>query len=415
MSQSRLSNNSGSRGEGRERNKGVVPVRQPKKKVLGLRGARRALGRDIRELIAIKVEESAILEGEIARREDVLKKVTHWEKSIENARTKLAGGGEGEDREISELKNEEQAVTKEIQELEDRLQQMRARRKWLGERVREEENKREARLSSYRGALREVEREVEGFLKRPPLETSLVMGEERGFTALPEKRRTLGMAREWWGKELDALSSRRLAVDDEQSALKEGASMWESSIKLVIDFEDGLRSQMASGEPQSADGLRIQIDKMHTVIEKLGKSFNTAESKGWNLLICAVGAELEAFKEGHEILTGALERIAPRESHLSPTRENSTRDGERVRDREQGERGPQFSGDTEPEIEKEDSFHSTDSGLHTLEELNCALTREEMNPGSESQEESEDDGPDLASLLVDRGQVERGKGEDSDD
>ena len=63
--------------------------------------------------------------------------------------------------------------------------------------------------------------------------------------------------------------------------------------------------------------------------------------------------------------------------------------------------------DREAEVEKEDSFHSTDSGLHTLEELNGALEHGtlDLEPRNAEQEdgESEDDGPDLASLMVDKG------------
>lgn len=345
------------------------------------------------ELIAIKSEELGVLEEEIARREGVLQRVAAWERSIESTRRKLAGSAEGgEDREIQELKNEEQAVTKEIQELEDRLAQMRARKKWLGERVREEDNKREARLSSYRGALRDVEMEVERFLRHPPVEASVVMGDERGFMDLPEKRRTLRMASEWWGKELAALEVRKREVEVEQTALEEGKGMWDAGIELITQFEDGLRAQMASGEPQSQNGLKAQIDKMHSVIEKLDKSFNKAEDNGWNLLICAVGAELEAFKEGEEILKSALEVISRQESFVS--RKDAGEDAE---------------------LEKEDSFHSTDSGLNTLAELNGALmAKGEGAREGGGEEESEDDGPDLASLLVDRGHFERRSRDEED-
>jgi hypothetical protein len=128
---------------------------------------------------------------------------------------------------------------------------------------------------------------------------------------------------------------------------------------------------MSSADPQSPDGLRIQISKMREVIERLSGSFNVAEEKGWNLLICAVGAELEAFKEGEGILKGALEMVASQESRKD--------------------------GEVEAEAEREDSFHSTDDGLRTLAELNGALKIQDSEGG-----ESEDDGPNLAELLVDR-------------
>jgi hypothetical protein len=358
--------------EGRQ---GVVPVRQPKRKVLGLRGARRGLGRDMGALIAVKAEEGAILDGEIQRREEVLGRVGGWEKQIEGARTKLQGYSDGEDTgedsEVRDLRGEEKAVENEIREMEERLAQMRARKKWLGERIREGENRREARLSSYRGALREVEGEVREFLKAPPVQVSVVMGDDRGFTGLPVHRRTLGMAREWWTKEASQLEMRRKEVEQEKTALEDGAKMWADSVEIVTEFEDGLRQQMSSADPQSPEGLRIQISKMREVISRLSGSFTVAEEKGWNLLICAVGAELEAFKEGEGILKGALEIVASQES--------------------------QKDSEAEAEVEREDSFHSTDDGLNTLAELNGALKIEDSEGG-----ESEDDGPNLAELLVDR-------------
>lgn len=386
----------GQGGQGSGNGGGVVPVRQPRRKPLGLRGARRGLGRDMNELIAVKSEESAILVREIMRREEVLQKVGAWEQSIESARGKLASSleGEGEDGgEIQDLRAAESALDNEIRELEDRLAQLQARKKWLGERAREEENKREARLSSYRGALREVEREVRDFLKRPPVGVSVVMGEERGFMSLPEKRRTLGLAKEWWGRELSALLSRQGEVEEEQKALEDGAKIWAASTRVVTEFEDGLRARMSSGDAHSAASLRTQIEKMQSVIQQLSTSYETAERNGWNLLICAVGAELEAFKEGEGILRGALEMVAGQE-----TQEHKEAEAQVQTQAEAGKDGG-AGGDehgSEPgEGEREDSFHSTDDGLHTLAELDGALKRDE--------EDSEDDGPDLAELLIDRG------------
>jgi hypothetical protein len=361
------------RSSSRGKSGGIVPVRQPKRRVVGLRGARKGLLRDMGELAAVKREEVGVLMGEIGRREEVLGRVDLWEKRIEGVRNQLsehsgignsasgdeAGGGE-EGMEIAELRTEERAVDNEIREMEDRLAQMNARKLWLGERIKESVNKREARLSSYRGALREVESEAKEFLKRPPINVSIVMGDEEGFAALPPGRRTLGMAKEWWNKEVSQLQLRKQEVEKEKSALEEGAQMWEESISIVTEFEDDLRKQMASNEVQNVDKLRKQIGKMGGVIIKLGATLSVAEERGWNLLICAVGAELEAFKEGEGILRGAL-------------------------------------GMSQHDDESQDGHE--ESSTNGLNDLHPGLKRSE----SFERDESEDDGPNLAELLVDRG------------
>jgi hypothetical protein len=332
-------------------------------------GARRGLLKDMGELVAVKREEVGVLVVEIRRREEVLERVDLWGKRIEGVRNQLSeysvginqAEGEGEAMEISELRTEERAVENEIREMEDRLTQMKARKRWLGERIKESVNKREARLSSYRGALREVESEVKEFLKRPPINASIVMGDEEGFSALPPGRRTLGMAKEWWNKEVSQLQLRKQEVEKEKSALEEGVQMWEESISIVTEFEDDLRKQMASNEVQDVEKLRNQIGKMGGVITKLGETLSIAEERGWNLLICAVGAELEAFKEGEGILRGAL--------GMSQHDDGQSQDGHEA------------------------------SSTNGLNDLHPGLKRSE----SCERDESDDDGPNLAELLVDRG------------
>jgi hypothetical protein len=362
------------RSSSRGKSGGIVPVRQPKRMVVGLKGARRGLLRDMGELVAVKKEEVEILMGEIGQREEVLGRIDLWEKRIEAVRNQLSdyngvgssasgegeGGGE-EAMEVAELRTEERAVENEIREMEDRLAQMKARKQWLGERIKESVNKREARLSSYRGALREVELEVKEFLKRPPVKVSVVMGDEEGFAALPTGRRTLGMVKEWWNKEVSQLQFRKQEVEKEKSALEEGALLWEESVGLVTEFEDDLRKQMASNEVHDVEKLRKQIGKMGGVIMHLGETLSIAEEKGWNLLICAIGAELEAFKEGEGILCGAL--------GISMN-------------------GGEYSHDGHE-----------DSSSNGLNEIHQGLKRSE----SSEREESEDDSPNLAELLVDRG------------
>jgi pyruvate kinase len=49
-----------------------------------------------------------------------------------------------------------------------------------------------------------------------------------------------------------------------------------------------------------------QLDKMRAVMQGLEERVHVAEENGWNLLICAIGAELEAFRQAEGMLRGAL-------------------------------------------------------------------------------------------------------------
>ncbi|TGO36592.1 hypothetical protein BHYA_0120g00160 [Botrytis hyacinthi] len=307
----------------------TIPVRQPKRKSVGLRGSRKGLLRNMGLLADVKVEEGELLTEEIKRREMCIAKTKDWKIRIDEVKREIGefvsaditnnrvsspnaeihqsphASKSEEDREIAELRTEERAVENEIRETEDRLLQMKARRSWLADRINERVNQRESRLSSYRGALREVESEVQEFLTRPPAMVSINMGSE-GFMALPPKRRTLEMADEWWRKEINSLQARKLEVQKEKEALEDGAKLWEESVKMVVGFEDELRENMKSGKVGDVEGLQMQIVKMKKVIGKLAETERIAESKGWNLLVVAVGAELQAFIQGEEILREAL-------------------------------------------------------------------------------------------------------------
>ena len=364
------------------RNSGVVPVRQPKSKPISLRGARKGLLRDIGHLAAIKGEEIGVLTGDIERRERVLGQVRVWEQRIESVRAELEDYASGshsrrseESLEVENLKQEETAVDAEIRELEERLSQMRARKKWLGEKIREGTNKREARLSSYRGALRQVEGEVREFLKRPPVGMSSVMEGEEGFLALPSHRRTLGMASEWWGKEARELEKRRQEVEKEKGALEEGQQVWEGSIGLVTQFEEELMREMSEGDGQDEGMLRRQVGRMGEVIQKLEQNVKLAEQQGWNLLICAIGAELAAFKEGEGILRAALET---------------------------SERG-QASQEYHDAWDHEEVADEVNHGIASHGVGDLGEEQEDKHRQSLDREDSEDDGPNLAELLIDHG------------
>ncbi|KAK3317679.1 hypothetical protein B0T19DRAFT_295863 [Cercophora scortea] len=331
----------------------IIPVRQPRQKPLGLRAARTALARNISLLADLKAEEDASLASALSVRKKALaqlRKLAARREEIADKMQVLESDEEDElARELRLLGEEREGVVAEMAELEERLVGLRNRRRWLDGRLEDVRNSREAGLSGYKGALKEVEGRVQGILRRPPVKpldieaiagpagggvsasASASGGSEVGreveqspggaeFLRMRPERRTVDMAREWWEGEVAILERRKEEVDAERVALEEGVEVWKSAVKLVSDFEAGLRKEM-SGEtgddgggkgkvpvvtPTPEQAMNAQLDKMVVVMAGLDELLHIAEDKGWNLLICAIGAELEAFKEAGSMLRDTL-------------------------------------------------------------------------------------------------------------
>jgi len=323
----------------------LIPVRQPRKKPIGLRGARAGLARNIALLADLKVEEDASLTSALSTRKKALaqlRKLSARRAGItEELRALDAEEEEPLARELRELGEEHDGVTAEIAGLEERLVGLRNRKRWLDGRIGEVRNRREAGLSGYKGALKEVEGRVSNLLTRPPIKPLDVeaiagprfQGSENGshtgepteqspggaeFLRMRPERRTIEMARDWWESEVAILERRKDEVDKERVALEEGVEVWKSASRLVTDFEAELRREMKANFESSGEGtdtssplspeqaLYDQLGKMATVIEGLEERLHLAEEKGWNLLLCAIGAELAAFREAEYMLREAL-------------------------------------------------------------------------------------------------------------
>jgi hypothetical protein len=299
----------------------VIPVRQPRRKKIGLKGARRGILGAMEELLAVKEHEGVIVDEEIDALKSLLSQVNVWEKkmsSFQQEMRRISFGTEG--REIGELKTEKSAVETEIKELEERLVNLRARERHLSRRIEEVGNRTEAEMSSFREGRRGVENEVNEFLRRPPvLEVAIAVitrqangpSEGEGFLSLPPKRRTLEMARDWLSSTLSTLCTHREATEKEKEALGQGATMWNDTVSLVTTFEEDLRVQMSGRQQLAIQDLKQQLNRMGAIVRDLEGKAREAEEKRWNLLICAIGAELEAFREGESLLRDVVATLDP--------------------------------------------------------------------------------------------------------
>ncbi|KAL8964789.1 MAG: hypothetical protein Q9197_006802, partial [Variospora fuerteventurae] len=138
-----------------------------------------------------------------------------------------------------EEEREEEALGREIEETENRLWAMKARRGVLREKVQERRNRREARVSSWRRSLELLgEEEEEVVRKGNPAASSLFAGEGKGKRResvwdLKPERRTLEMVREWYVSEQEGLAGRLEDVGKEKEALEEGGRVWGEVVRLL--------------------------------------------------------------------------------------------------------------------------------------------------------------------------------------
>ncbi|RFU77008.1 hypothetical protein TARUN_5255 [Trichoderma arundinaceum] len=330
----------------------VVPIRQPANdKPPGLKTTRDALRKLIASMTRLKQDENAHIHDALTQREDALGYLDRLGTRKVDIQAELQdleeNGDEPLAKELRDLGMTHDALSEEIQLLEEKLAGMRIQRQSLEERMDDIKNKREAGLSGYHGALRDVTNEVKAFVQHPPiqpLDPDVLKhgGEVEGdpaasggveFLRLIPERRTLEMAKSWWTAEISVLKRCKERIDLDRQALEEGGQVWDKVTQLVSEFESDLRQAMQSGSPSpSASSVKGkekvpsqeeiisgQLSRMKQVIEELEKHMQLAEEKHWNLLICAIGAELEAFKEAHDVLESLIR--VPEESPPSKSEE----------------------------------------------------------------------------------------------
>ena len=374
----------------------TIPVRQPPKERVSLRAARKGILRSMHELLRLKEEERRIIAGELDGRRDVLREVDGFaskEQGLKQVISEIQTGRDG--RKSGELKEEARNLENEIHELEIKLSEMKSRYRHVVNEISHIENSVEAKLSSYQASLSLLESEIRKYLQNPPLKQWPLASTDATFYSLNPKRRTLNMARQHWGAEQVELMKRLRGIDREIGALEEGGAVWLYIVDEVSSFEKRLKEEMDRSlqtqshdpnllDPQMAlqnepdeNKARLIIQGMDETIHRIEDKLSFAEEKDWKLLICCIGAELEAFKEGKAILLETLRM--PENPTLLPGRDP----GDLKSDKEESNppREPVNLGDEAPTDLLRDAASSPLNGV--------------------IRSEDEDDEPDPAWLLSD--------------
>lgn len=338
----------------------VIPVRQPRKsRRPGIRTARHSLLQSMVALADFKAEEDARISSAVSQRKMALARLRKLAASQQTITSELQALDEDEEeplgKELKDLQSQRASLTDEIKQLEERLVGLRNKRRWVDSRMDDVRNRREAGLSGYKGALKEVEADIDDFVRRPsikPLDRELWAshrleeyeqggeaesspgGEE--FLRLIPERRTLDMARSWWEAEILILENRRRQVDRDREALEAGERLWGEIIDLVTNYEATIMDLVKGGSstrkgkekvPKPEDITGQLLEQMGNVTGALEEKLKVSEENQWNLLICAVGAELDAFNEAERVLRRGLPRANERpmrEPELEPAGDADT-------------------------------------------------------------------------------------------
>lgn len=272
---------------------------------------RRAIWKTILDCADLKAEEDALVREELEENQLILEQLEGWESKREGLR-KTITDIEGEDTKVKahSLKEEAVRLQDEIQDMEVRLSQMKTRHRKILEEVDETENSLQSQLSSYQASLGLVEKDIGYFLANP----SPRMRKESTFMTLPTKRRTLEMAKEYWETEYTQKKRSRKAAKRDRIALEEGAVVWKDVVAEILAFERFLAKEMGSmdqsmlythtpsSSPDSQSGPGEILSRMNSTITFLTDRLSLAGKKKWRLLEACIGAELEAFKQGRDML-----------------------------------------------------------------------------------------------------------------
>lgn len=299
----------------------TVPVRQPPQKKLSLRAARRGLSRSMHDFAALKDEEERVLELQVQEREEALHQVEAFTYKREGIESHIASiSSESGAQSAGRLRAEANQLDRQIQELEDRLFEMKARHRHLVDKAQQLESSVQSKLSSYNASLELLDKDIKRFVENPPIlqpssrtTRNPIDGDSsaESFYALNPKRRTLQMAKDHWHEEREDLIRRKEAIQMEKTALEDGAQVWREVVTKIQSFEKFLKAQMqqlsmtSTSQRERDEGMASVLNSMDEVMDFLERHVQAAEDKEWKLLICCIGAELEAFRAGRQMLIEA--------------------------------------------------------------------------------------------------------------
>ncbi|TGJ84144.1 hypothetical protein E0Z10_g4628 [Xylaria hypoxylon] len=306
----------------------VIPVRQPKKRHLSKREARLGISRCMGQLSDLKNEEEAYIATALAERKSALSRL----RNLSTKRNSIVAEMEATESdhsqpfktEIGKMEQKHRAACEDILKLEERIRVLTQMKTNLESRIAEAKSSRDSELSGYKGALSECDKRINDMMNYPEvsvLEVEGLMAQDADlrvlvgqhisgfeFLSLRPERRTLPMAKDWWEGEVQVLELRKTAVDKERGALDEGTQLWQDMLgrldahdqhlKLTFDAMAVYSSKQRHSSSQFNELgqiLKEQYAMCKETTHELEELYEYTEAQGWNLLVTALGAEINYF------------------------------------------------------------------------------------------------------------------------
>ncbi|KAI1182676.1 hypothetical protein F5B17DRAFT_176002 [Nemania serpens] len=423
----------------------VIPVRQPKKRHLSKREARLGIARCMSLLSDLKNEEEAYIATALAERKaalSILRNLSTKRNSIV-AEMKLIESDSHQPlkNEIRKMEHQHRAVCDNILELEAKLRELKHTKSRLEGRIAEAKSARDSELSGYKGALSECDKQIENVMHYPKvsaLEAEGLMAQNSDirtlagqhisgfeFLSLRPERRTPPMAKDWWEGEVQVLELRKVAVDKERAALDEGTQLWQDMLGRLEEHDRHLKStfeamsryasnqQHASKFGDLGDVLKKQYAMCKETTHELEKLYDYTEKQGWNLLVTALGAEINYFRGLKSQLGDTLHFVGWADGVVTPRPGSPSRadvrDGDDLLGINRGGAESRPSNDLEEELtgsvlrrwegntELQHSTSNINIDVHTNDHLDEAKHREDSDndndvpPGLFAEEHHESD------------------------
>ncbi|KAI1500219.1 hypothetical protein F5X99DRAFT_255263 [Biscogniauxia marginata] len=329
----------------------VMPVRQPKKRPLSKREARVGITRCMSMLSDLKNEEDAYIATALAERKAALSRLRNLSTQKRSITAEMEAIEAERDQpiknEIKTMEQQHRLVVQDIEKCEQRLRELKKEKAMLENKLQETKSIRDSTLSGYQGALKECDRGIYDIMKWPGvevLEVEDLMSQDQDIKALVDKhisgfqflslrpeRRTMAMAKDWWEGEVQVLERRKSAVDKERVALEEGSQLWRDTLRLLsaqdaqLSFSMGVIAkysyrQLTPEFSEPGEILQKQYKLCKTTIKELEDLHGYTEAQGWNLLVAAIGAELNFFAGLKRHLGETLEIAGYADGVVTPPR-----------------------------------------------------------------------------------------------
>ena len=313
---------------------------------ISLHTARARIPRTLLSLSEIKAQETSLLSASLSILNKHLNSLIKHEirrEALNQKITSISSDPESGTPSVERLQAQESDLTHEIQELEDRLANLRAKHLYLKGEINLKTNHLDAKLSSYKTALEDLDKDAHSrFLYADPLSPASSTPfksavsfsrvfplskssdpssqENQSVWTLPISRRTLPLVRADIETRITGLTQRLQASDLEARASAEGAQLWVSALGVLDRTEQVIRETMNKQQDilgrADLDGgtrkavleadTRALIRVVEDALHRLREAEEVAQERGWNFLVCAIGAEVEALVRGREVLLRLL-------------------------------------------------------------------------------------------------------------